>query len=127
ASLGIKNMPIVGIVPNSAAAKAGLQIGDVITHVDKQSIRDMQHLKEVIGNYQAGDHAELTVQRTLRNKSETLKLKVNFDSWGDRDPTALQSLQGGTTIIHNVIVPPPAAARPALQPVLPKQAKESGR
>lgn len=51
------------ITPGSAAADAGLQLGDIVVAVDGDPIGDFIDLAAVVRNYAAGDVIELTVER----------------------------------------------------------------
>ncbi len=49
------------IVPGSAAADAGVQVGDVVTKVDDQLVGDSQSLVATIRGHRPGDKVKLTV------------------------------------------------------------------
>jgi putative serine protease PepD len=51
------------ITPGSAAADAGLQLGDIVVAVDGDPIGDFTDLAAVIRNYAVGDVVELEVIR----------------------------------------------------------------
>ena len=53
---------IDGVAPNSAAAEAGLQTGDVIVSVDGQEIRSFVRLQEIVAA-SAGQRLDVVVQR----------------------------------------------------------------
>jgi putative serine protease PepD len=59
---------IAQVEADSAAAKGGLQVGDVVTAVDATPIRQAEDLSAVIGTHGPGDQVSLTVQR---NGAET--------------------------------------------------------
>ena len=63
----------------SAADKAGIRKGDIITHVDKHKIDSFTQLTERIGKYQPGSSADLTIVRS----DQTMVLKVKFDEWNN--------------------------------------------
>jgi hypothetical protein len=81
ARLGIRGMPIQEIVPHSAAAKAGLERGDVITQLGDTPIRDFEHLTEQIANFRPGDEVAVTVVR----QGNAMVRTVAFDRWGQED------------------------------------------
>ena len=61
---GISNgVFIYSVEEGSAAAKAGLQMGDVIRKVDDIVITSLEDLTAAKKNYSAGDHSTLTVYR----------------------------------------------------------------
>lgn len=61
--------------PGSAAEKAGLQEGDVITKLGDEEIGSYNDLKNAIKQYSAGDQAELTFYRAGESRTVT----VTFD------------------------------------------------
>ena len=54
---------VVEVRPGSAAARAGLEVDDVITAVDGVRVRSIEGLQIQISGHAAGDVVELTVQR----------------------------------------------------------------
>jgi S1-C subfamily serine protease len=60
---GLAGSVIVSISPGTAAADAGLQLGDVVVAVDGDRIGDFTDLAAVIRNYAAGDTVVLEVDR----------------------------------------------------------------
>jgi S1-C subfamily serine protease len=65
---------IISITPDSAAAVAGLQLGDIVIAVDGDPIGDFVDLAAVIRNYAAGDTVELEVIRG----ADTLSFEVEL-------------------------------------------------
>jgi len=41
---------VTGVMPNKTAEKAGLKKGDIIMHIDKQSIKDLKTFKSLVSN-----------------------------------------------------------------------------
>lgn len=73
---------VVGIIPGSPAALAGLRVGDVIHGVGDQRIRTTQELTEEIREYHPGSAIDLSVRRdgerrvvsaTLASQESTLR------------------------------------------------------
>jgi len=60
---GMTSVQIAQVVSGSAAEKAGLLAGDLILKVDDTDITSNTVLASVIGSYNAGDKATLTIQR----------------------------------------------------------------
>ena len=54
---------IVGIVPNSPAARSGLRAGDVITAIDRQKISTASEVQKAVENTQVGDRLSLQLVR----------------------------------------------------------------
>lgn len=65
---------IIEITPGTAAADAGLQLGDIVVAVDGDPIGDFGDLAAVVGDYAAGDVIELTIERD----GETLSLDAEL-------------------------------------------------
>lgn len=51
------------IVPNSAAEKAGFQVGDIILRFNGVEVRDTQQLAELVRSYQVGDSIPIAIDR----------------------------------------------------------------
>jgi len=58
---------IAKVEPGSAAERAGLKVGDVITEVDKMPVRGSADLRNKIGLLRVGNVAELTILRGRRS------------------------------------------------------------
>jgi serine protease Do len=54
---------VVGIRPDSKAAKAGVQQGDLILEVNRQNVSSTGELKQLLAKYKGGDGISLLVQR----------------------------------------------------------------
>jgi len=65
----------LGVIPNSAAAKAGLTEGDIILEVDGTKVGQDKDLADIIKNYSIGDTATLLIRRS----DDTMEIKVTFD------------------------------------------------
>ena len=82
ARLGVQTEPggdkggvkIKQVMPDSAAAKAKLQKGDRIVKFNGEEVKDIEHLRTLIGSQIAGDEVELTLDR--EGMSETVKVKL---------------------------------------------------
>ena len=66
----------VFVDPDSAAAKAGLKLGDVITKIDDTTISDMTDLNAAKKSYRAGDTVTLTIYR----EGKTIEVELTFDA-----------------------------------------------
>src|SRR5438270_10516196 len=69
---------VTQVDPDSPGAKAGLQIGDVITQIDGQKVTDAGELQVMVGQKQPGTKVELTV---LRN-GKTMNIPVTLEAMG---------------------------------------------
>ena len=66
---------VYSVEPGSAADKAGLKMGDVITKIDDKEIRDTADLTAAKKSYSAGDTATFTIYRA----GETMEVSLTFD------------------------------------------------
>lgn len=60
---------IIEVVPDSNAARAGLQNGDIITSIGDKSVGTMSQLKRQLYTYNEGDKAELKISRSGEEKT----------------------------------------------------------
>ncbi|MCC9599769.1 trypsin-like peptidase domain-containing protein [Stieleria sp. JC731] len=58
----------------SGASQAGLVPGDIVTRVEGETIRDVDHLMQVIGNAMAGTRVEMLILRDGEEKKFDVKL-----------------------------------------------------
>jgi S1-C subfamily serine protease len=65
---------IVSVVPNGAAASAGLQAGDVIVQVDNKPVTDVQSLADALLSKNPGDTVAVTVYRGTQQMTVNVKL-----------------------------------------------------
>jgi S1-C subfamily serine protease len=63
---------VVGVVPNSPAATAGIRRGDVITQIDGQSLTDAEALQNLVDRSGIGK----TLRVTIRRGNATQQLSV---------------------------------------------------
>ena len=77
------NMPegvyVYQVVEGSAAEKAGIRQGDIITAIDGKTVTSMSQLKENLAYYKAGDKGKVTFQR-LGDGYKEKTVKVTFDA-----------------------------------------------
>ena len=69
---------VVSVTPGSAAAEAGIEIGDLIASIDGESVQDIAHLRELVAAHAAGDNVEVGVDRD----GESLTLEASLQSGG---------------------------------------------
>ena len=63
------------VVDDGAAADAGLQKGDVLTHVDGQKVKNFGELQAIIAQKRPGDKVTVKYLRNKKEKTATLMLK----------------------------------------------------
>ena len=81
------------IVEDSAAEKAGLQVGDIITALDSKEVAGSSELTSMIKQYHAGDEAELAVWRD----GEELTLTIVFDEKQPEEETEEEETDDGAS------------------------------
>jgi S1-C subfamily serine protease len=62
------------VIPNSAAAKAGLQEGDVITAINDTAVNSPEDLVNAIKNHQPGDKVNIAYMRSNASKTASVTL-----------------------------------------------------
>ncbi len=82
---------VTQVDPNSPGAKAGLEIGDVITEVNGQKVNDSGELQVYVGQQKPGTKVELTV---LRNgKTQTMPVTLEeLNAPGEHNSSATEGL-----------------------------------
>ncbi|MFY9549340.1 S1C family serine protease, partial [Miniphocaeibacter sp.] len=68
---------VMQVQENSPAAKAGIQVNDIITQIGDTEINNMNDIKKALLNYKFGDSSEITI---YRNGKET-KLEITFEKF----------------------------------------------
>ena len=70
----LKGVYIPGVLENSAAAKAGIEEGDVILKIDGKEVNSPSILQEIIGKMNPGDEVKVTYRRNGKEKTTTATL-----------------------------------------------------
>lgn len=71
---------VSGTTDGGAAAKAGIQKGDIITKLGNTTITSISQLKEELQYYKAGETVDITIQRNGDKGYEEQTLKVTLDN-----------------------------------------------
>ncbi len=86
--LGVGGQAMVGpcvithVVDGSAAAKAGLQIGDVVVAIDGGPIANFEALTEQVGKHGPGDTIKLDIERPLPGEpGQRFTRDITLDGW----------------------------------------------
>ncbi len=81
---------VSSVVPGSAADKAGLQEGDVVTKVNGQQLRDAYEIRTIVGNLLPGDEVEIEFVRDGQARTVTARL----GALEDNEPVAADERRG---------------------------------
>lgn len=77
----INGAKIAAVGSGTAAEKAGLKVGDIITAVDSKSVTSVSSLKTILSNHRSGD----TVSVTLTRNGEKIKATLTFDEYEPKE------------------------------------------
>lgn len=80
---------IGSLIDDSPAEKAGLEVDDVVTHVDGVEILNYAELKDLVGSKRPGEIVNLTIKR----EDEIFDVLLELASRADLDPSNQRSLQ----------------------------------
>lgn len=83
---------VSNIIDGGGAASSDLQVGDVITAINKSTISSMEDLKKQLQYYEAGTEVTLTVQRRSGNSYKEQQIKLTL---GDQD--SISNSQSGNS------------------------------
>jgi len=81
---------------DSAGAKAGLQIGDVITEIDGQKVTDASELQVMVGQKQPGSKITLKVLR----EGKSMTIPVTLEELGNRQAEGSDASANGERKMH---------------------------
>lgn len=91
----INGLYVNEVLPNSGAASAGIQKGDIIKKVDDKVIFDSPDLQEKIGRMSPGEKVKLTIERDGKLKDMTVTLKGD-NSLKDKPAVAAAKTTGAS-------------------------------
>lgn len=78
----ISGAKIAAVGSDTAAAKAGLQIGDIIVGLDGEAVTSVSVLRTLLADHRSGDTVKLTVSRNGRQTN----ISVTLDEYEPSDP-----------------------------------------
>ncbi|HEY8509309.1 MAG TPA: PDZ domain-containing protein, partial [Steroidobacteraceae bacterium] len=98
----VKGALISRVVENSAAEKAGIRTGDVITSVNGRPVRSNYELRNVIGLLRVGDKVEITLLRDNKPRRVTAVIGENTlnASSGSAEPAIPQAEAPAQNAVH---------------------------
>ena len=72
---GVQGVLVAHVYEKTPAMKAGIEAGDIITHVDQAAVATPEQLIRTIGTHRPGESVEITLRR--RAQSKNLKLLLS--------------------------------------------------
>ncbi len=87
---------VTQVEPDSAGAKAGLQIGDVITEIDGQKVADAGELQVLVGQKQPGSKIMLKVLR----EGKSMTVAVTLEALGEHTAEGSDHSGNGEGKVH---------------------------
>jgi serine protease Do len=87
---------VTQVEPDSPGAKAGLQIGDVITEIDGQKVTDASELQVMVGQKQPGSKITLKVLR----EGKSMTIPVTLEELGNRQAEGSDDSANGERKMH---------------------------
>ncbi|MGH7225013.1 MAG: PDZ domain-containing protein, partial [Gemmataceae bacterium] len=81
---GQEGVPVMQVLSNSPAARAGLRTGDVILRVGSRSIEDFRDLAKAITRYQQSDRVSILVERDGRDRTVRVTPRMADDDEDDQ-------------------------------------------
>lgn len=86
--LGVGGQPMIGpcqitqVQDGSAAGKAGLQIGDIVTKIDGEPVLNFEALTDKVGRRGPGEEIQLEIERSFPGeKPERFSRTIALDGW----------------------------------------------
>lgn len=109
-----KGVRLREVIPNQAAAKAGLKTGDFIRRVGDREVKTLTDLRATIGKFKAGERVSLLVQRgtaqeeiaPLLGKQEIAAAAPPYDRWGGGPFSEQRRFGYGKVLPHDTYLHP---------------------
>ena len=88
--LGVAGQSVIGpclithVQEGSAAADAGIQIGDIVLHIDGAPVANFESLTDLVGRHGPGDKLEIDIERGVANpggEPQRFKRTVKLGGW----------------------------------------------
>lgn len=111
---------VVEVIPDSPAAKAGLQVGDVIVRLGDAGPVARERMRAALAAAKAGDRMELTVRRGDKEHRVVVKLGDRPDGATPKPEPTPRPSRPGTPPLPAGETAPSTAAAPSQPPAAPK-------
>ena len=111
-SPGLTNCLITEVRDDSAAAAAGIMLGDEITSFDSKPVHNFEEFTTLVSDCKGGDQIELQIHRD----NDTLTKKVTLGQWQSDQPVIFHGNPRVRSAPAPVQLPTPAATPPATPP-----------
>ena len=82
---GTKGSRVTKVLENTAAEKAGLQEGDILTKIDGKTINEWLDLRTLIGEHAAGDEISVSYFRGGKSYAKDIVLGENNMNWRNQE------------------------------------------
>jgi serine protease Do len=108
------------VLPDTAASRAGLKDGDVLSSVNKETVASQDELISLLGKFKPEETIELIIQREDKEMKITAKLGRNatsnsgVDRWGGGPFTESEQKRFGypTVLAHDTVIRPEYCGTP---------------
>ena len=124
--LGVKLAPsddesrIAEVYPRSGAAEAGIQEGDLITHIAREAVHNLNELRAALQKFHAGDVVQATIDRGNTKLELDVTLGVEddifsgFAQFGVNGPLSRRRDDFPKAFQHDSVLDPTLCGGPAL-------------
>ncbi len=94
---GKDEVAITEVVKGAAAAKAGLKAGDILVEVAGETVKNREHLPEILDLYKPSDKITVKVKRKVKDSEETevLSFKVTLSHRSEMSKDDLMNIGAG--------------------------------
>ena len=89
---------VTEVIANSAAHKAGIREGDIITAVNGRTLSDHNQLRTIIGNMRPGEEVTLDVARDNERLSLSIRLGLRTDELALSEPVEREEQNSATSL-----------------------------
>ncbi|MDD3049850.1 MAG: PDZ domain-containing protein [Candidatus Cloacimonetes bacterium] len=93
-----KGLEIIGVEQDSPAAKAGIQIGDVLLEADGKKIKNIQDIRDILDNKETGNKMELRIERDGKIIQLETVIEESTASTNNEFPTSISFRNGSFNI-----------------------------